>query len=119
VLELHDEELNVTLRGGESAQVGWEGTMSIFAECPREAQAGGHHMVGAVMLRFHKLHSHVEWNGLVKYNCAVSANGVWPRNSFSQTICCETGGDHDRSTLPIPVAPVNLGCQELSQSHTY
>ena len=54
VLELHDEELNVILRGGESAQVGWEGTMSIFAECPREAQAGGHHVVGAVMLRFHK-----------------------------------------------------------------
>ena len=55
VLELHDEELNVILRGGESAQVGWEGTMPIFAEYPREAQAGGHDMVGAVMLRFHKI----------------------------------------------------------------
>jgi hypothetical protein len=54
VLELHDEELNVILRGGESAQVGWEGAKSIFAECPREAQAGGHHMVRAVMMRFHK-----------------------------------------------------------------
>ena len=54
VLELHDEELNVILRGVESAQVGWEGTMSICADCPREAQAGGHHMVRAVMMRFHK-----------------------------------------------------------------
>jgi hypothetical protein len=54
VLELHDEELNVILRGVESAQVGWEGTTSICADCPREAQAGGHHMVRAVMMRFHK-----------------------------------------------------------------
>ena len=54
VLALHEEDLNVIIRGGESAQVGWKGTRSIFVECPREAQAGGHHMVGAVMLRFHK-----------------------------------------------------------------
>jgi hypothetical protein len=54
VLAFHGEELNVIIRGDESAQVGWKGTRSIFVECPREAQAGGHDIVGAVMLRFHK-----------------------------------------------------------------
>ena len=33
-----------------------------------------------------------------KCNCAVSADGVWPRNSFLKATFCETGGGNDRFT---------------------